>query len=374
MGIHEQWLSVADDFAAAALHGSGWLTALSGLAGLTGFRCGQLIGVGPSAAVPFNFMNDIDPAAIEEFAAIGGADPAFNPRIRAGLRAPLMTSLAENDFVTREEFEHGAYYNDYCRRHDLQFGCMTPMIRDLNGMIGVSIFRGLALGHITADERRIFESIAPQVCAAVRTRIALENQGALVLKGALDALAMAVFVCDGAGKVRTMTGSAEDIVQKGHVLGLRNDQLRALHAADNTELAKAVGIAVSGPQSQGNRLATTVVLHSRDALPVVLDVIPLPRIEYSFNFEPRVLVVVRGNNTINDGDSSRTLALLQAAYRLTPAEAQIALQITAGQAPDVIARNRSVSVSTVRVQLRTLFTKLGVRRQSEVVARLHQLK
>ncbi|MBW3567099.1 MAG: helix-turn-helix transcriptional regulator [Proteobacteria bacterium] len=373
MGKHEEWLSVADDFAAAALDDGIWLTALSRLAALTGFRCGQLIGVGSSAAVPFNFMNDIDPAAIEEFAAIGGADPAFNPRIRAGLRSPLMKSLAEADFVTREEFEHGAYYNDYCRRHDLQFGCVMPMLRDADSMIGLAVFRGLAQGHITADERQVFDSLAPHVRSAVRTRIALEKQGALVLKGALDALAITAFICDRAGTVRTMTCSAEDALHQGTLLRLHDGRLRALQTADSRKLAEAVDKAALGPQSSnGSALATAIVVRGCDSLPVVLDVIPLPQRDYSFGFDPRVLVVLRGSNS--DGDSARTLALLQTAYQLTPAEAQIAMQIAAGHAPDTIARNRSVSVSTVRVQMRSVFAKLGVRRQSELVARLNRFR
>jgi DNA-binding NarL/FixJ family response regulator len=56
----------------------------------------------------------------------------------------------------------------------------------------------------------------------------------------------------------------------------------------------------------------------------------------------------------------RTLALLQAAYRLTAAEAAVALSLADGLPPEAIAAARGVSVGTVRVQIRTLFSKLGV--------------
>lgn len=56
------------------------------------------------------------------------------------------------------------------------------------------------------------------------------------------------------------------------------------------------------------------------------------------------------------------------AFDLTPAEADTAIAISDGETPERIATRRGVTISTVRTQLRSVFEKLGVSRQSELVA------
>lgn len=103
----EQWLAVTDAFHNAALDGDGWDGALEGLARASGSQGGQLICLGENAAVPINIMTGIDPVFHEDFIACGGGDPQINPRVGAGMKAPVLQVLAESDFITPEEFEDG---------------------------------------------------------------------------------------------------------------------------------------------------------------------------------------------------------------------------------------------------------------------------
>jgi DNA-binding CsgD family transcriptional regulator len=66
-----------------------------------------------------------------------------------------------------------------------------------------------------------------------------------------------------------------------------------------------------------------------------------------------------------DGNQCRKLALK---YRLSPTEAQLATYIADGGTLAGYAKRRRVSVETARSQLRNIFAKMGVRRQSEMVA------
>ena len=104
--------------------------------------------------------------------------------------------------------------------------------------------------------------------------------------------------------------------------------------------------------------------------PTIVDVFSFPsRCNTLTGIAPRVLVVVRGPR----GAAARRAAILSAAYGLTPAEAEIALQLADGKPPDVIATGRGVAVGTVRAQTKTILAKIGVRRQLELAARLNQL-
>jgi len=55
---------------------------------------------------------------------------------------------------------------------------------------------------------------------------------------------------------------------------------------------------------------------------------------------------------------------------LSAAEARVAVGIAAGDTPDGVARAHGVGLSTVRTQLKSIYRKLGVRRQAELALRL----
>jgi DNA-binding CsgD family transcriptional regulator len=62
--------------------------------------------------------------------------------------------------------------------------------------------------------------------------------------------------------------------------------------------------------------------------------------------------------------------LVQSLFDLTPAEARVARDLTTGQTVEEIATSGSVSIATVRSQVRGIMEKIGCRRQAEVVALL----
>jgi DNA-binding CsgD family transcriptional regulator len=60
-------------------------------------------------------------------------------------------------------------------------------------------------------------------------------------------------------------------------------------------------------------------------------------------------------------------------FNLTPGEWRVARQLATGASAQSIAREHGVALSTVRSQIRTLFDKVGVKRQAELVATLAAL-
>lgn len=366
----EDWLSVADSFQAAAIGNGSWQDALSGLARATGSRVGELIGIGSANAVPFNWVTGLGQDWVEEFVAIGGGDPAINPIVRNGAQAPVLKVLSSADFITPEERRNNVFLADHCRRHDIPHACLTPLIKESGMLVGLAVLRSARQGEIDARERAVFASLASHVRAAVKTQMALEHQGALLVAGAMEALSMAVFVCDRLGTVKAMTPAAETLASKGEAIRLKSGQLSGVWQIETTALTDAIDMAADVVTPPGGPRCSTVLMRGNAAQPLALDVVPLPRRNYAFDFEPRVLVVVRAS----ESNAERTQLLLQSAYHLTAAEADVALRLSRGQSPETIADARGVSVGTVRVQIRTIFSKLDVHRQSELVARIKHLQ
>lgn len=367
----EHWLKLTDNFNAAALGSSSWETALTELAEACGARSGQLVGFGSDAAVPFNLMTEIDPQIAIDFVAMNGGDPKVNPRVRAGLAAPTLKVLADDDYIVGDEMTRPSLYVDVCRKYDIPFICQTNLIKDQQLLIGLAVLRTARQGHITGEDRDAFKAIAPHVRTAVRTQIALEGRGPELLSSAMESMSMAAFVCDRLGRVRTMTQDAERLVRDGNVLQLKLGYFRAALPADDVALSRAIYEAANGFGPQKAQLLRTVVVRRKSRefnTPLVLDVIALPAHAHEFTFAARVLIVARGNRT----SAAQSALVLQTAFGLTGAEAEVALLLAAGHAVEAIARRRAVADSTVRSQVKSIFSKLGISRQMELAALLKE--
>jgi DNA-binding CsgD family transcriptional regulator len=367
----EHWLTLTDAFQEAALDGSAWYDALTAFAQATGSQHGQLVCMGEDATMPLNLLTNVDPALPAAFVAAGGTDPRVNPRRRAGLARPPLTIIAESDFISPDECKQDAHYQEFAIPWDVPYICLTTLERRPGLLVGLATIRTDRQGHIDAEGRRVFASIAPHVRGAVRTSLALGEHGDALLSDALESVAIPAFICDQTGTVRRLTPAAEALVSGDCGLQLKGGRLIAQHSSEANALADA--IRASAAERRVGAPSTHVVIvrgGERGVAPLVLDVLALPGPRLPFAFDARVLVLARGRGT---GGSPRRAAVLQSVYGLTAAETEIALQILAGKSAESIADGRGVSVGTVRAQIKVLLAKAGVNRQLEFVAQLSHI-
>jgi DNA-binding CsgD family transcriptional regulator len=60
-------------------------------------------------------------------------------------------------------------------------------------------------------------------------------------------------------------------------------------------------------------------------------------------------------------------------YGLTAAETHLVRALIAGKTPEEVSEERSVSLATVKTQLRSVFSKTGTRRQSDLIRALFSI-
>jgi DNA-binding CsgD family transcriptional regulator len=94
-----------------------------------------------------------------------------------------------------------------------------------------------------------------------------------------------------------------------------------------------------------------------------------PESMQGFGAEPQVLLTAHQRPKLETVDTGAW----QAAFRLSPAETKVAAHIFAGKAPKEVARALSVSPSTVKSQLDSIFAKTATTRQAELVRVLSTL-
>lgn len=370
MRIYEEsWIEVVDAFANAPLSGD-WLQGLSLLSDLTGSRSGELIGLGSANSVPFNWVSNLDKSYADDFIAMGGGDPAENPFVRVGTQLPALQVVSSEDFLSSRERRYNRFLVEHVKRYDIPYICLTPLVKSAELLVGLAVMRSSSQGEITTAERDLFTSIAPHVRAAVRMQMSLEHQGAALVAGALEALSLAIFICDGRGVVRSMTPDAEAIVSQGRQLMLKNGILCSGRPQESRALSDAIATASADIGSFSNPQSNSLVIGDPDGSPLVLEILPIPKRDFAFGFEPRALVVVKGGKA--KPDQAKTLLMLM--YRLTTAEADVALRLVNGETPEQISLARNATVGTVRAQIRAIYGKCGINRCSELIAKVNQLR
>jgi len=351
--------AVIEKLREAALDGDRWIDALDALARVTGARSANLVGVKPGV-MAFDWASNVDPQLWLDLDATMRGDPLLNPRVLNGIRSAPMEVFSGVDYASDNWTRRFPEYGEACRRYDVGGGSQAVLHRSTNGFVGIATLRSAREGHATDEQNETFARLAPHVLDAVRLQSLIEGRAASFALGTLDAISAVAFLCDETGKVRGMTRAAEDLVSSSGLLALRQGRLVGWCDPATEQLSASVWSAIHRPDQP----MQTLILRQEDGPPVRVEVASLPCDAWSMTFHPRVIVTVK----------PRSLAELPgqicAAFGLTPAEAEITLLVVKGVRRGEIAEQRGVSAETVKSQLKAIFGKLGVTRESEIAALL----
>lgn len=115
--------------------------------------------------------------------------------------------------------------------------------------------------------------------------------------------------------------------------------------------------------------AEPIVIQREGKAPVIVRVLPIHGGARTPFLGARALLTL----VPLEPSSGQSPALLTRAFGLTAAEARLAATIAQGKAPEQVAEELGIARTTVRNQLRAIFSKTNTHRQSELVALLARL-
>lgn len=352
---------LAGMFQAAALEPHRWAEALGALAAATGSAHAQLIGIGGPSELPFNWISDIDPRVVSQFADMEGGSPTINFRIAADLLPDMPTIVHEAHYDMARPLLQSEDYLDLCKDFDIPYGCQTRLVADpsRHALIGFALLRARADGATSAEERRIFAETAVHARNAVLMQRAIEHQGFALLSGSMEAMGRACFLLDGSGAVRASTPAAERILS-GDRLRVTEGRLTSARAGEARRIDQALRTLYA---RKGGRTPPPVLLQDEAGPQLMLQFFSLPNREWTMSFAPRAIVVVRERGAVMPKQAKTLID----AFGLTPSEADIALRLASGASREAIATARGVSAETLKAQVRTIYAKTGCSREGQLV-------
>ena len=177
--------------------------------------------------------------------------------------------------------------------------------------------------------------------------------------GALDAYSFGIVICDAERLVKFANGAAQAMAREGTGLLLfASRRMGALVPSEGFALARRIREAANGAPGGAIRLTGR-----SGAVELLGLVTPLPRRLGEGGGAGHALVSLRAT----EDRPALSETTLTAMFGLSPTQASIALAIFSNKAPEEIAAERGVRISTLRSHLAEIFARTGVENQRELV-------
>lgn len=229
------------------------------------------------------------------------------------------------------------------------------------------VFRDRSAGKFDDDASSVCEILVSQLARGVETswRMGATEVERTLYSDVMDKLYVGVVILDHSGKIVRASDAAMRLLESRDGLQIQGNKLRATSAKEDRDFQAAVKMAMNNgegtdaPLSRG--LSLTKQSGSRNLGVIVRPIHAAKDNAAAANSAVAVYIRDPETNPEVEGELVRQL------FDLTPAEAAVARRLTAGLSLEDAATSLDISRNTARAHLRSIFSKSGITRQTELV-------
>lgn len=278
---------------------------------------------------------------------------------------PLDKLVTIGDMLSEAEWRSSVYYQAWCAPHGVFHVMAVDFAAADQAVYGFRLTRPEDAAPFSSDDRALCERLVPHLKRALNLYQSTHQDRRItsLYSQAMVQLMVGVIVLDETGLVLECNPIARAILNTGDGLKIIGNQVTASYATDNRKLQRMVTEALRAPSKVGLIEAMAVSRPSGQASWGVV-VRLLATDEWTEGkHRPTVAIFVRDP----EGASHPPVKLAQQLFELTPAETALAIQLTNGLSLEEAAEALNIRRNTARAHLRSIFSKTGVRRQTELV-------
>lgn len=264
--------------------------------------------------------------------------------------------------------EHPFYYRLILKPNDIGFLTAMNIYNDEEWHVGIGLHRSFQAEPFSDDDHLVLQQLYPHFKRALRIhkefhRLRTRQQ---TLQSALDRFMIGLIILGPDGVVSYRNPVAEVMLRQHRTLVIdQHGRLNAHYPQEHQRLHELIAYVSTADRQDVNSRNQAVGLHHPDR-------------EYALN----LMLAPLGDTLIDGFQPAGSVALylcdpdptfnlpaeaLRTLYDMTPAEAGVAIALVNGRSPSQISEQHGVSVDTVRSQLKSIYYKMGVNKQQDVI-------
>jgi DNA-binding CsgD family transcriptional regulator len=270
----------------------------------------------------------------------------------------------EFDFTTTDQIARHPFWQEFLAPHGLRwFAGVHVACGDEQWCL--SIQRSIAQGPLSPRETKRLGALSKELGGAAALARALGFARAEAALQAFEVSGSAVVLLDRFAQVLRTNAAAERLlrgdlrIERRRIVSTDRDATAALDRALHAVLWNRSASALMPP----------VPLPRRDKRPVLAYPVRLAAVSADALAACQAVLVLIDP----DARPRPPEAALRSAFGLTAAEARLAIKLAAGEPLEAAADALGIAKGTARVQLKAVFAKLDLHRQSELVALMARL-
>ncbi|MBP0047458.1 helix-turn-helix transcriptional regulator [Marinobacterium sp. AK62] len=278
------------------------------------------------------------------------------------------TVFTQEDLMTPEEWHDCPYRIHWCACNDVYHVMAVDISTPDSGTLRFRITRPEDATPFSDEDRELCRFLLPHIRRALNIRNLLDRSqtlGSLYSK-AISRLSIATVLIDENGQILDENVFAREILDSGDGLKVVGGRLEASYPSDNRELRRVIKEAFEGSRSESGTRLPEAMSVTRPSGEVSLGVVvePIPSTAWAEGKgQPAAVVYIR--DAVGKSQASNEVA--KKLFGLTPAETALSLQLANGLSLEEAAEALNIRRNTARAHLRAIFSKTGVRRQTELV-------
>ncbi|MEM8589021.1 MAG: helix-turn-helix domain-containing protein [Pseudomonadota bacterium] len=315
---------------------------------------------------PFAFTHGLDPDAWADYEAYY---VAIDPRVDFVQRNHDAREIYDYLVTDEEHIRKSEYYN-WLNTNGFRYFVAERMASERQVLSTVTLQRSESQGHFSAREMSGFREIAAHVENFIRILRELSSRAELVhsLAQAIDCEQVPLAVLDAAGRVIHASTSFARHCAPGEGLTLVEGVLMPEKGAFDVRSRKPLDTRLGVILEPDRGPKCFVCPRSEDRAPIVVRVAPLDRSGHELSDTQHVAAIVLVIDPNREIAADATA--LAATYCMTAKEAETALLIAEGRSPKDVADLSGRSINTVRWQLKSIYDKLDVSSQHQLVRKV----
>ena len=285
---------------------------------------------------------------------------ALRGRSKAAGHVCTSESLCRTNELKKTEI-----YNDFLVPYDLTHGMFGLVENNSSRWASVSLFRGSTSREFRVSDLETLNLLIPHIQRAFKlhfqfSEVRARSEG---IEAALNMLTTGVVFLENTGAVLLMNTGAEEVLNHQDGLLLTRGKLSATVNAESHTLQAMIGASLQTGIGLGLGSGGTISISREKGRPLSVTVAPLREFSPTLSKRPAAVLF------ISDPDRSLELPadLLRRCYRLTPAEARLAMILLEGQSLKEAADSCGIKHNTAKSQLKSIFVKTNVKRQGELI-------